>query len=103
MTKKKEKMPRGRPSKKQKEIYRDESDIKPVEIEKPAKKKPVFIDDKPKFNVPVAAETLNLSEKQPETAQKENKTTCATCKNELDAEKKAKFCPNCGIELNWSG
>lgn len=100
MTKKKEKQPRGRPSKKQKEIFNADdgagvtANSPPTRLIKPKTPAP---EEKPSITVNEEILTLNKTEA------KEEKTTCAACKSELDAVKKPAFCPNCGIMLNWSG
>lgn len=87
MTKKKEKQPRGRPSKKSKEIFKDES----------SQDKPEITPAHPVIEAP-KEEKLQFQKPEPKAPEK---TTCGACKGELDEGKKPKFCPNCGIELNW--
>ena len=110
MTKKKEQQPRGRPSKKQKEIFRDETDLTEAQRAARAREREAqkdiseAIKPKPEYGgVPVAEESLDLGAKQAEVKETGEKTICKACRGELDAEKKPRYCPNCGLELNWGG
>lgn len=93
MTKKKEKQPRGRPAKKNKEIFKGEMGGDDVGRDN-AK---IEIKEKPEFATKAPKEEKLAFEKP--AAQAKEKNICATCKGEL-SDVIPKFCPNCGIELN---